>query len=151
MYALTLWQPWATLLVAGIKQVETRSWSAQPKLKLPSKILIHASVRPIKKEEIGPIHEALPPDICLKTRSLKYPLGSVIGSVTVVSSTCMDEDSFDELSEVEEALGLWQPGRWAWGCTNAVMFNEPIKCKGRQGFWRPDLEILFELEENCLL
>jgi hypothetical protein len=42
MKAITLWQPWATLLAVGCKHMETRSWPT----KYRGEILIHASKKP---------------------------------------------------------------------------------------------------------
>jgi hypothetical protein len=42
MKALSLRQPWATLIITGRKTIEIRSWRPK-KLKLPQSIFIHAS------------------------------------------------------------------------------------------------------------
>lgn len=46
MKALTLWQPWASLMAIGVKTIETRSWSA-PEALIGQRIAIHAAVRPV--------------------------------------------------------------------------------------------------------
>lgn len=43
MKALTLWQPWASLIAVGDKTIETRSWST----KYRGPLAIHAAARPI--------------------------------------------------------------------------------------------------------
>lgn len=45
MRAITLWQPWASAIAAGLKHVETRSWAPPQKL-LDQRIAIHAARRP---------------------------------------------------------------------------------------------------------
>jgi hypothetical protein len=40
---LSLYQPWATLLAAGAKTVETRSWPAPRTLEFSERVMIHAS------------------------------------------------------------------------------------------------------------
>ena len=47
MYAITLHQPWATLIVLGMKNVETRSWPAPERL-LGQVIAIHAGKRVVR-------------------------------------------------------------------------------------------------------
>jgi hypothetical protein len=42
MKALTIWQPWATLIAAGVKRIETRSWSTDYR----GPLAIHAAARP---------------------------------------------------------------------------------------------------------
>jgi len=63
MKALSLWNPWATLMVDGHKRVETRSWDT----KYTGSLLIHAA-----KKWDGKLI-----DVCLKPpfRSLLGPMG----------------------------------------------------------------------------
>lgn len=51
MKALTLWQPWATLVAEGVKPFEFRRWPA-PKWVWDQRIAIHAGARPVKRAEI---------------------------------------------------------------------------------------------------
>ncbi|MDF5717370.1 MAG: ASCH domain-containing protein [Rhizonema sp. NSF051] len=78
MYALTLWEPWATLLAKGIKEIETRSWHPHRNMKLPQTILIHAASRPVKRNELYALYEQLeliPPD----RESFSY--SAIIGAI----------------------------------------------------------------------
>lgn len=45
MKALTIWQPWASLLVSGQKKYETRSWATDYR----GPIAIHAAMRPVHR------------------------------------------------------------------------------------------------------
>lgn len=45
MKALTLWQPWATLVAMEVKKIETRCWST----KYRGEIAIHSAVKPQAK------------------------------------------------------------------------------------------------------
>lgn len=55
MKALTLWQPWASLVALGIKTIETRSWSTQYR----GPLAIHAAKRKpdVDMGEDGPFGE----------------------------------------------------------------------------------------------
>ena len=44
MRALTIWQPWASLIAEGVKTIETRSWPA-PESVIGDRIAIHAAKR----------------------------------------------------------------------------------------------------------
>lgn len=44
MPALTLWQPWASLIAEGVKVIETRSWAAPTSL-IGERIAIHAAAK----------------------------------------------------------------------------------------------------------
>ena len=48
MYAITLHQPWATLIALGLKKVETRSWPAPVRL-LGQTFAIHAGKRLVRQ------------------------------------------------------------------------------------------------------
>ena len=47
--AISVWQPWASLLVSGDKTYENRTWKLSPEL-IGKKILIHASKKKDKEE-----------------------------------------------------------------------------------------------------
>lgn len=44
MKAVTLWQPWASLIAAEVKRFETRSW-APPEALIGTRIAVHAAAR----------------------------------------------------------------------------------------------------------
>lgn len=56
--ALTLWQPWASLVALLVKQIETRSWST----KYRGPLLIHAAAWKITERQTIGAWEAWPPD-----------------------------------------------------------------------------------------
>lgn len=75
MKALTVWQPWATLIAIGAKPYEFRGW-VPPKNLRGRRIAIHAGARPVRKREVIDLIERLgdrhaPP--CLHAR-LALPL-----------------------------------------------------------------------------
>ena len=60
MKVLSVQQPWASLIAAGIKDVENRTWKPQ---EIPERILIHASKkcsnRTMRNEDIELLQEML--------------------------------------------------------------------------------------------
>jgi ASCH domain-containing protein len=50
--AISLWQPWASLIALGVKRIETRSWPCPAKY-IGERVLIHAAKRPLP---LGGIH-----------------------------------------------------------------------------------------------
>lgn len=139
MKAITLWQPWASLLVAGEKKVETRSWRFP--YKMPIVLAIHAA----KKwdnylAELAwsqPFHSALQRCGLLNGRG-SIPRGAIVGIVQLTS--CRPTDDFGQtVSTTEMAFGDYTAGRWAWLCSEFFQLPEPIPCRGRQGVfdWEP--------------
>lgn len=61
MKALTIWQPWASLIIEGAKPFEFRGWNVAhrfPKM-IGQRIVIHAAARKIDRQEIFALRRAL--------------------------------------------------------------------------------------------
>lgn len=166
MKALSLHQPWASLLVHGRKQVETRGWP----LHHCGRLLIHAAkhwtpetaetavglfFRP-QLEDIGVEFEATEAAI---RRGWNLPFGAIVGSVEVVDCFRTEDVRLSfpivtpnvvagerwrklDLGMREYAFGDYSPGRFAFLCRNAVAFTRPVPCRGRQGLFTVDEAIL---------
>lgn len=83
MKALTLHQPWASLVALGVKTIETRSWSTTYR----GPLVIHAGQRPTKSLFIGDhIVTASGRLTPRKTGhgTLPLPLGAVVATCTLV-------------------------------------------------------------------
>lgn len=131
MRAITLWQPWATLVAVGAKRFETRSWSTRYR----GPLAIHAAKR---KPEFGSLEFRN-----LVTRSLDdlgftsdLPLGVVVATCELIDAFPVEE-MWLELKDLplEDAFGDWSAGRFAWYLTNIKMLEVPIPARGSQGFW----------------
>lgn len=61
MKAITIWQPWAEFIAAGVKHNETRSWAT----KYRGPIAIHAAVKPIR--QVVPLLSEKPSDSWLRS------------------------------------------------------------------------------------
>jgi hypothetical protein len=153
MRALSLLQPWAQLLVTGVKTIETRAW--QPKFK--GTLYIHAS---------SGHHEDVD-KIISYCREKNLPLadqltkGAIIGSVDVqtygrpkellTAAKAGIKGLTMEDWERECILGdLSGPGRWGWLVTGPVLFKNPITCKGALSVWSipESLEAAIEQERD---
>lgn len=131
MKALSLLQPWASLVVMGHKRIETRGWNTPYR----GPLLIHAS-----KGKAGKALAAEPPFTRYIPHFDALPFGAIIGQVTLVDVVRISsEDWLDaglEKATLEErAFGDYRAGRWAWMLEDAVAFAEPIPAKGSLGLW----------------
>lgn len=126
MKAITLWQPWASLVACGAKKYETRSWKTDYR----GPLVIHAAKRAyeVDREIIGYLKEN---GITLFYR---LPLGTALCTVDLVG-IIRTEKVRGLIGEQELACGNFQPGRFAWALDNIKVFSEPIPMKGRQGLW----------------
>ena len=124
--AISLIQPWATLIVAGLKRYETRSWSTPYR----GRILIHASKKLDKRYLARPDVARLVMQAGLTT----FPTGVIVGRATIAG--CVpSEELADLIPDAEALVGDFGEGRFAWAMQNAVMFDQPIECKGHLGIW----------------
>jgi hypothetical protein len=125
MKALTIVQPWASLIVYGEKRFETRGWTAPP-----GWIAIHAGKRKpanIYLENIIPGAE----------NTVDLPRGVILGWVWLSQSHSTDNPNFlSKLSGYEKELGDYSPGRYAWELTHIYRLHTPIPAKGALGLWQ---------------
>ena len=139
MRALSLSQPWASLIVYGHKRIETRSWSTT----FRGTLLIHAS----KNKRWMPdfprlLHYAGLPD---ELTALPCPFGAVLGSVEVVDCLKTEELFASDVGTKEMRLGDYSPGRYGWVLCNPVVCTEPVYCAGHLGLWAVPAAMLRQL------
>ena len=86
MRALTVWQPWASLIATGHKTVETRTW-APPQALIGERIAIHAAKTTVALRGRMPaeIHQALSADVGYDWRFV-LPLGAMVATARLVGT-----------------------------------------------------------------
>ena len=112
MKAICVRQPWASLIAAGKKTIETRTWQA----KFRGELLIVASLQPDKHA------------LRIFKGDLQLPLGQAVAVVRVVDCrlmTCKDEAA--ACCDVYE-------GAWAW-ILEDIRAIQPFPLKGRLGIF----------------
>jgi len=143
MRAISLWQPWAQLLVVGVKLHETRG-RALPTAAINVPTAIHASKRPIRRAELGVLH-----DVCVSHFGSKYittlPRQAILGRVTFVSSTPTEEHP--AAGTIDLMCGNYAPGRHAWRAENPIPAPVAIPYVGRQYWFSIPDELLLRARE----
>lgn len=127
MKALTLTQPWASLVALGHKRVETRSWSTNYR----GPLAIHAakgfpaSARNFASQEcaLGRLSVISP-----------LPLGAIIATAQLVDVQ-LTQDAALVISGLERHLGDYSRGRFAWFLDDVKALDEWILAKGALGLW----------------
>jgi activating signal cointegrator 1 len=130
--ALSLLQPWASLVAMGLKTIETRSWRTAYR----GTLLIHAS--------LGRKGKILATGLPFSKYILDFdalPFGAIIGQVQLdeivpVEHLFYSDAKLAALTLEEKAFGDYSSGRYAWLLSEAVMFDEPISVKGGLGIWK---------------
>lgn len=126
MKALTVKQPWASLIVDGIKDIENRTWPT----KFRGRILIHAGAKPDKEPYMLFNDEQLEEiDDCVMDVIESYEnTGAIIGSVEIVDC-------------VQNHISIWaEKGVYNWVLANPIKFTQPIPAKGKLSLWECKLE-----------
>jgi ASCH domain len=129
MLGLTLWQPWASLIAAGIKRVENRSWSRDNIA--GQRIAIHAGLAWDTSALDSFLHRPYPfADICAQARNVK---GAIVCTVLVTGFVTKHDIRLP--STVPAEIAEWFSGPIGWVLDEVRSFA-PIRCKGAQGLWR---------------
>jgi len=133
MKALTILQPWASLIACGAKKIETRSWAT----KYRGPIAIHAGKieAKVKNKEI---EAAIESALFYRTNSLYLPHGCVIATTNLIDCFEMTDEWIGNLSQDELAFGWFDIGRYAWILGGPVHQINPVPAKGMQGLWNWD-------------
>ena len=149
MKALTLYQPWATLVAIGAKRIETRSW----KTNYRGPLAIHAG----KNISQLPICCTEPFLTTLKLAGYLWangdwtsplPKGAILATCELVYIKKIDQfdwisnqqawlinSTYWEASEQEHAFGNYSIGRYMWFLDKVKTLEGPIPAKGAMGLW----------------
>lgn len=150
--ALSLTQPWASLIALGAKQMETRSWPT----KYRGPVLIHAAKSmPCKVGETLYLGEwSVERDsrtgLLLRgpiSHPYRLPLSCIVAVAELfqVRSTNSPEHGPDN---AERALGDHSRDRYAWSLSSVDnLKSRTIPATGRLGLWRPDPELIVAVSE----
>lgn len=136
MKAITIHQPWASLVACGAKKIETRSWPTSYR----GPIAIHAGAKwEMYRRELTyrePFHSALWPNMTKEELALNgygrtqlLPVGAVIAIADLVDCIAMTDEWIGNLPQQELAFGWYDIGRYAWMLEN-VRRIEPIPARG---------------------
>ena len=134
---LSVLQPWASLIVHGMKKLETRGWRTEHR----GPLLIHAGATLTKKIVALCQTEPFKTALCLAGYEdpKDLPLGGIIGSATLTG--CIEACTLDDLTDVERAFGDFRLGRWAFKLSDP----QPLPlmpCRGKLHVYTIDVEEL---------
>ena len=152
--ALTGWQPYPSLIVAGVKRFETRSW-APPVSLWGERIAMHAAARPLVPESTA--HDAWQATRLHIGSPLKLPRGVIVGTAVLRGAWQVEdygptvmggrafEFTIDEGAprvERDDGLGDYSVGRWVWEFVDPYRLVVPIPIRGRQRLWNVPADVI---------
>jgi len=137
VWALSLWQPWASLWASGEKMNETRGPRGRTTRR--GRVLVHAAKR--FDADVRAYCDMDPFKSCLAKHVdtlSEIPLGALVGEVNLVD--CVRVETIrDSLSEQEEEFGDYSDGRFALVADSWKLYDKPIPYRGMQGFFKVEI------------
>jgi activating signal cointegrator 1 len=149
--ALSLMQPWASLVAVGAKRVETRSWTTHYR----GPVAIHASKGwPKAAKDLvwqEPFLQALRDAELIRFNIFAgyagegeglFPLGAIIATAELVE-ICSTNDEIEDFlwkhgAPFEYEFGDYNADRYAWALKNVKRLPEPVAARGSLGLWEWD-------------
>jgi hypothetical protein len=142
MRALTVWQPWASLIALGVKPYEFRRWPA-PRAYVGQRIAVHAGARPVKPREVRVLIEDARdgnPGALVVEPALRFleavladparaPLGHVLCTAVLGAPVLADRVVVANDSDRAEHFNF------AWPLTELEPLVPPVPARGLQGLW----------------
>lgn len=151
MKAITLYQPWASLIAMGAKRIESRSWYTGYR----GPLAIHAGKKNdyINPDKIRYICHDEPFRKVLGITGMfdytkKFPLGCIVATCELIA--CLKVESIGEQPDIqgwkfgthyfpaskqEFYFGDYSIGRYRWFLANIKPLENPIPTTGSMGFW----------------
>ena len=150
MKAISIKQPWASLIAHGIKDIENRTWKC-PTKHIGTRVLIHAAVKTSDFWDCpnyGIVHNHIREVTKYGIDYSKYNTSAIIGSVEIVDCVVNHQSIWAEKTNLPEQLS--NECIWNWVLANPILFDEPIlNVKGKLGFWDYEFdEYTFECTNN---
>lgn len=154
--AITLWEPWASLVAAGCKPFEFRRWDYRKRYgRLEGRrIAIHAGARPVRKAEVAELLLGLrdergrgwgtalvvEPSIALLERAHQSPSILPLSHVLCTAVLGKPRPAADIAREVYGVERVNDSDRidhamWGWPLTDIERLEPPVPARGAQGFW----------------
>lgn len=131
MNALTIWNPWASLISEGVKPVENRNWPFEERVRqrkaiIGTRIAIHAG----KTFDLDAAHGLMgwPP-----------PVPAIVVASRLVSSAILCTAVVDRFVSTMDSR--WFCGPVGWMLRDVRKF-EPVPCRGAQGLWDVPADVL---------
>jgi hypothetical protein len=152
MKALTIWQPWASLIMIGAKPYEFRSWLA-PRSVVGKRIVIHAGARGMKRDEVEDLIEnlsdprsawltCLKPELALPLLKAintadALPLGAGLGTALLGTPKVGDAIAieFSMPGEMMNDSDRNEHPNWGWPMLDIEPWETPLAMSGKQGLW----------------
>ena len=127
--AVTVRQPWARLIMDGVKTIEVRTWPPD----YLGRILVHAGSK-------------LDEDACDRLRIAREELvtGAILGSVRIVHVFRFTQKSWEQLRPRTLEGGALSRPLLGWSLENPILLEQPLPWRGKLGLFDVPDELIPE-------
>ena len=154
MKAITIKQPWASLICSGIKDIENRTW----KTNFRGRVLIHAGATDAGDYTLITTQEQRNEIMGYgwthgldSYKDLYTQKSAILGSVVIADCVINHPSIWAEKTPIAHLGKLTiecQPPIYNWVLANPIMFEKPIPAKGKLSFWEFNQGSEFDNMEN---
>ncbi|WP_091444266.1 hypothetical protein [Ancylobacter rudongensis] len=137
MKVISIWQPFAELLVRRYKVFETRSW-APPRscIGLRMGIASTKTLRPEQRAHFNdPEFQAHYSKLGLPERLEDLSHGYLLGTAVLDSYELITAEFLEDVSDEEQQYGWFNLGGYAWRMVDPIRLEHPVPIRGAQGIY----------------
>ncbi|BDA43987.1 Activating signal cointegrator 1 [Coccomyxa sp. Obi] len=143
-HCLSLHQPWASLLVHGIKRIEGRSWQTSYR----GRLWIHSTNKEPDSRHVQELQKFYTDVYSLEGHEpefpTSYPIGALIGCITLVD--VLTAEQVEAWPKLPSSLKLEVGSPCAFLCEDARIMTAPICMRGWPGLWPMPAAIIRKAE-----
>jgi hypothetical protein len=126
--ALSIRQPWAEMILSGIKSIELRTWTTEYR----GRFWLHTGVKADRRLLDAFGYQDL-------------FLGGYIGVATIAAIVPIDRTRWTMWRERHRDAGAYTPGFFGWMIEDVARFEMPIPGPGKLGLFLPDGPVMDKL------
>jgi len=152
MKALTIWQPWASLIIAGAKPFEFRGYRA-PRAIIGQRIVIHAGKMSVARDEVSDmiglfdlypdaqetkemcLHRDLAVPVLEDFLAGNLPMAAGIGTAVVGEPRSGLDIAADFGVARANDSSRDEHANWGWPMLEIEAWTDPVAARGMQGLW----------------
>ena len=127
--AISLWQPYCSLIGFGLKHFETRSWKTKYRGIL---VICSAKKKTIEQRQL---YETLAQKYSLNQSWDSLPFGKACVVCKLTDCILITQELIHKTNQTEIDCGDWTAGRYAWKLDRVRIIQDPYPVKGQQGLW----------------
>eukprot|EP00937_MAST-01D_sp_MAST-1D-sp2_P004223 g4223.t1 len=142
-------QPWASLLVYGLKRIEGRRWRTAYR----GRLWIHAAAKEPEPDTLRSCEEQYralysmdgiaPEDIAFPQR---YPVSCLLGCVDLVD--CVSQGELQAMQPLSDSLRAESESEHCWLCEEPMTLVLPFSMPGQHKLWRLDRRSVANAEQG---